>query len=102
MKPTARPWHVINDNMGDGWRITTTPSSYAKKPIYLGDCYGPDAEANAAHIVKCVNMHEAFLGKLNLLKNAFSAIAGDHPQYRGIAKSAIVEIDELFVCASEK
>lgn len=57
-KPTPRPWQVIEDGENDPYIIeaNVTMQNFGADPV----CYIRNVE-NAAHIVKCVNMHDELI-----------------------------------------
>jgi hypothetical protein len=65
-KPTPGPWKVVNrpaipDN-GDYWAICS--EAHPREQLAKVYKFNLDAEANAAHIVKCVNLHEELVKAL--------------------------------------
>lgn len=98
MKHTPTPWRIEdgttliwgscnpedNTDAGMGYPVTecrTTPisaSSWCKAP------YSEEGEANAAHIVKCVNMHDELVEALKLA-NGFISMREDKAGLESIA-----------------
>ena len=65
-KPSARPWYVA--------RLYPTEvvlSNMMHEPL-------PQTEANAAHIVKCVNMHDELVSAAKVLRNEVRGILSAH------------------------
>ena len=77
MEATPRPWEA-KEYEADGWRIqsvnlSTPERAYNICYIARRDSPAQPAEANAKHIVLCVNAHDALLAAAKALEAAHSA-----------------------------
>lgn len=67
-KTTPRPWKVIIRPAAYGGQVYVYEKAEDETEISgFIECHGRDREANAALIVKCVNMHEKLLESLKVL-----------------------------------
>lgn len=68
-KPTPRPWKIEHDEPYEMSLRDADDQKVKGVSLWLDDAPVPDfnaiAEANAAHIVKCVNMHDELVCALN-------------------------------------
>jgi hypothetical protein len=65
VKHTPTPWIIEHGHMQQHtdiryWQITDGQDAICNNQF----CYAHDSEAKAAHIVKCVNMHDELVGAL--------------------------------------
>jgi hypothetical protein len=65
-KPTPRPWKITRKHM-HGIVIYSSNPSWMENQEHVA-CVNPNeqGDVNAAHIVRCVNMHEDLVGALQL------------------------------------
>lgn len=92
VEPTPRPWLVdwstrTNGGPKQGWFIQS-------HQVFDQEAYGPiaelpdgrdETEANAAHIVKCVNAHEELVGALRNLVTLVNTMRDTDEEIEGIA-----------------
>lgn len=83
---TEGPWVANGNHSGDGWRIETDAPSYPNDGWIIAELHGPDAKANAAHIVRCVNSHDELV---EALKEARAALHQHYVDWDGEPEDAV-------------
>ena len=78
IKHTPTPWIIEHGHMQQHtdiryWQITDGQDAICNNQF----CFARDSEANAAHIVKCVNMHDELVEALKLAHNGIVSYSRD-------------------------
>jgi hypothetical protein len=79
---TATPWAADPDTRaGMEWNVHIVEAANLDNRV----CFmtsGPEGEINAAHIVKCVNAHEALVNALEEIRNTPFSMVNDSESLR--------------------
>jgi hypothetical protein len=102
-KPTPRPWQLRGDSEIYGTEFgSECPSGMkkiaeVKKTVYRTSKDEKIKEyfANAAHIVRCVNMHESLLSTLKLANETLQAFAANTPGMPKEARKTLTRLIEI-------
>ena len=68
--PTKGPWTIHQESIDPEWYIITTPSGRIMANVHIETGNAQD-QANAAHIVHCVNAHDELV---QVLKDVLSEL----------------------------
>lgn len=93
---TPTPWELFPTDKLE----VVAPSGRGTDRIKVADCYHYNGEANAAHIVKCVNLHDELVSGLQLAKALIQATyKNNNIEHPACYFEAIAKYDELLAKA---
>ena len=89
-RKAAKHLHIEGTHAGYGRRIATVP--------YVGDSTGWTSAANAAHIVHCVNTHDALV---EALRSSFATLNGLRDQKVAMPKWMQIHVTDSLNLANQ-